>query len=203
MPRRSLAVLLVVLLAATACSSDDKKPATKPGISGTSQAKGDLVLDVVGADVVSSSRERRPLDERARRQAAKVLQRTFDATVVDALTTGKGGNIGLLFTPDARRSATGADRGAVFDEGFAPIPMLVGSKTDVLLTALDGEDGNPAVLVAKFDWAVRSQDNVVSVHRVGELTLVPAFGTWLVGAYTMLVNRTAGGRLTTTTAVSP
>ena len=85
-PRRSLAVLLVALLAATACSSDDKEPATKPGISGTSQAKGDLVLDVVGADVVSASRERRPLDERARRLLLGA----------EALAAGRGGQAAVV-----------------------------------------------------------------------------------------------------------
>lgn len=201
MPRRSLAALLVALLALAGCSSDSDEPQAKPGASSTSA--GDLDLDVFAAEVVSAQHERQQLPAAARRQALRVLQRTFDATVVEPLTTGKGGDLAQLFTADANARATGPDRGAVFDEGFAPLDQLVGTTTSVALTGLAGDDGAPALLVAKIDWDVRDAADAVRVRRVGELTLVPAFGTWVVGAYTLLVSRTAGGETTTTTGATP
>jgi hypothetical protein len=200
-PRRSLAALLVALCALAGCSSGSDEPRAKPGVTGV--RAGDLTLDVFAAEVVSPQRERAELAPALRRQALRVLQRTFDATVVDPLTTGRGGDLSKLFTADAAARASGPDRGAVFDEGFAPLEQLVGSRTSVALTGLAGDDGAPAMLVARIDWDVRDAADAVQVHRVGELTLVPAFGTWVVGAYTMLVNRTAGGETTTTTAATP
>lgn len=201
MPRRYLALLLAALLALAGCSSGSDEPRAEPAASSTSA--GDLDLDVFAAEVVSAQQDRRPLPAPARRQALRVLQRIFDATVVDPLTTGTGGDVTQLFTADAAARATGPDRGAVFDEGFAPIDHLVGRTTSVALAGLAGDDGAPVMLVAEIDWDVRDAADAVRVRHVGELTLVPAFGTWVVGAYTLLVSRTAGGRTTTTTAASP
>lgn len=160
-------------------------------MTGVRAAKGDLVLDLAGADVVSRDRDRRPLGEPAAAAALRTVQRAFDATVVRPLTSGRAGDVSTFFTADAAARATGPDRGSVFDEGFRPV-KLVGTKTDVLLTGLDGGDGRVALLVAKVDWDVRAADRSLRVRRVGELTLVPAFGTWVVSAYTLLVNRTGG-----------
>lgn len=201
MPRRSPVLLLAALLVLAGCSSGSDEPRAKPGASSISA--GDLDLDVFAAEVVSPHQERQQLPAASRRQALRVLQRTFDATVVDPLTKGRGGDLAELFTADAAARATGADRPAMFDEGFAPVEELIGTSTSVALTALAGDDGAPAMLVAKLDWDVRSVDDAVRVRRVGELTLLPVFGTWLVGAYTVLVSRTAGGETTTTTAATP
>jgi hypothetical protein len=71
----------------------------------------------------------------------------------------------------------------------------------VRLTALDGGSG-PTLIVAKINWDLRSANGQVRIQRVGELTLVPVYGTWVVGAYSVVTNRTIGGATTTTTAVS-
>ena len=201
MPRRSLAALLVALLVLAGCSSDSDEPQAKPGASSTSA--GDLDLDAVESSLVSASKERSPLPDVARREALRVLQETFDATVVRPLTKGAPGDLRLLFTPDAAARITGPDRAAMFDEGFPPVADLVGSRTHVSLTGLAGDDGAPALLVANIDWEVRALDDSVRVQRFGELTLTPIFGTWVVSAYSVLVNRTAGGETTTTTAATP
>lgn len=202
MPRRSLVALVVAaLVAVVGCSSGSDEPQAEPGAS--SVTAGDLTLDVFAADIVSAQEERAPLPDSSRRAVLRVLQRTFDATVVAPLTEGRGGDLAELFTADAAARASGPDRGALFDEGFAPLEELVGTRTGVALTALAGDGGAPAIVVAKVDWDVRDAEDAVRVRRVGELTLEPVFGTWFVSAYTLLVSRTAGGDTTTTTASTP
>jgi hypothetical protein len=160
---------------------------------------GDLRLDAVAWDEVSPRKAFGPLDDVDRVAAMRTLQATFDATVVRPLTTGRAGAIDATFTADAAARATGQDRAALFDEGLPKVKDLEATKADVRLTALDGGDG-PKLIVAKVNWDVRGAG--VHVQRIGELSMVPAFGTWLVAAYTIITTRTAGGSTTTTTAVS-
>jgi hypothetical protein len=168
-------------------------------VTGGHAVKGDLTLDTVAWDEVSPRKAFGPLDDVNRASVMKTLQATFDATVVRPLTTGKAGAIDTLFTADAAARATGQDRVALFDEGLPRVKELEASKANVRLTALDNGNG-PGLIVAKIDWDVRGAD--VHVQRIGELSLVPVFGTWLVGAYTVITTRTAGGSTSTTTAVS-
>jgi hypothetical protein len=201
--RRSVIAALVLCLLASACSSAKKQAQSKPGVTEQHAAAtgGDLALDVVAWDEVSSARATRPLDDVNRAAAMKTLQRTFDATVVRPVTTGKAGSIEKVFTADAAARADGQDRAALFDEGLPRVRDLFGDKANVRLTALAGDDGTPALIVAKIDWDVRSGDGKVRVRRIGELSMTPVLGTWLVGAYTVLASRTVGGTTTTTTAV--
>lgn len=199
--RRSLVLLLLPGLLAGACSSGKKEPQARPGIIEHHEIQGDLALDVVAWDEVGPRAAQRPLDDADRNAAMKSLQATFDATVVDPLRTGKAGSIDKVFTADAVAHAAGPDRAAIYDEGLPTAKALVADKANVRLTALDGGAG-PALIVAKIDWDVRSADRKVRVRRIGELSMVPVFGTWLVGAYTVITTRTVGGSTTTTTAVS-
>lgn len=203
MPRRSLAAVLAVAALVAACSSDAPKSKTPPGVTGVHAEKGDLVLDVVGDQVVSPVRATVPLPAEDRKQLEKQLQRAFDATAVLPLRNGRAGDIVPLFSPDAAVRATGPDRAALFDEGFAKVRNLVGATTDIRLSGLAGEDGNLRTVVVDFDWDVHSAGDDVRVHRVGELTMLPVFGTWVVGAYSFLVDRTVGNVTTTTTAATP
>jgi hypothetical protein len=201
--RRSVVAALLLCLVASACSSGKKEPQAKPGVTEQhTVAGGDLTLDVVAWDLVSPAHALGPLDEGNRAAAMKTLQRTFDATVVQPVKTGKSGSVAAVFTPDAAARADGQDRAALFDEGLPRVRDLLGDKTNVRLTALAGADGKPALVVAKIDWDLRSADGKVRVQRIGELSMVPVLGTWLVGAYTVMTNRTVGGATTTTTAVA-
>jgi hypothetical protein len=201
--RRLFLVALVLCLLAAACSSsDDKEPQARPGITEQHVVPGDLELDVVAWDEVSPHKAFGPLADADKVAATKALQQTFDATIVRPLRTGRSGAIDTVFTADAAARAGGQDRPALFDEGLPRVRALVADKADVRLTALAGDDGKPALLVAKIDWAVRSADGKVAVKRIGELSMVPVFGTWLVGAYTVLTSRTVGGATTTTTATA-
>jgi hypothetical protein len=194
-----VAAALLIGLVAGGCSSGKKEPQAKPGLTEQHAVKGDLQLDTVAWDEVSPSKATGPLDDASRAGAMKVLQGTFDATVVAPITTGKAGAIARYFTGDALQHATGVDRAALFDEGLPRTKDLEATKANVRLTALDGGDG-PGLIVAKVDWDVRGDG--VRVQRVGELSLIPVLGTWLVGAYSVITTRTAGGSTTTTTAVS-
>ncbi|MCU1380443.1 MAG: hypothetical protein JWN29_3426 [Acidimicrobiales bacterium] len=193
----------MVCLLASACSSGSKEAQAQPGITEQHAAQadqGDLALDVVASDEVSPQHALGPLDEVNRTAAMTSLQRTFDATVVRPVTTGKAGSIDTVFTADAAARAAGQDRAALFDEGLPRVRDLVADKANVRLTALGGDDGKPALIVAKIDWDVRSADGKVRVRRIGELSMVPVLGTWLIGAYTVTTSRTVGGSTTTTTA---
>lgn len=197
---RSLPLVLALAVLGGACSSGASGPQARPGVTGTRVVRSVLPLTVTGADVVSPARALVPLDESTRLAAVAVVQRTFDATVVQAITGGKGGAIDAVFTTDAKAHAVFPDRGAMYDEGLPHVDRLVADKAEVGLTALAGDDDRPVMIVARFDWDVRSTDRKVRVHRVGELSLVPAFGRWLVGAYTVLVARTVAGTTATTSA---
>ncbi|MCU1374087.1 MAG: hypothetical protein JWO68_1373 [Actinomycetia bacterium] len=193
----------MLCLAAGACSSGKKEESQpRPGVTTPPINRGDLKLDVVAWDQVSPAKKFGPLDDPNRASATRALQQAFDATVVDPLTKGKAGSIDRVFTGDAAARAAGQDRAALYDEGLPRVRRLVADKLNVRLTALAGTDGKPALVVAKIDWDVASADGKVRVKRIGELSMVPVFGTWLVGAYTVLTSRTVGGSTTTTTAVA-
>ena len=198
--RRAVAAALLLALVVGACSSGSKEPQAKPGLLEQHAAKSDLELDAVAWDEVSPRKAFGPLDEANRTSAMKTLQAAFDATVVRPLTKGRAGAIEALFTADAAARATGQDRAALFDEGLPRVADLEATKANVRLTALDGGAG-PRLIVAKIDWDVRGDG--VHVRRIGELSMVPVLGTWLIGAYTVITTRTAGGSTTTTTAASP
>lgn len=198
--RRSLAVALVLGLVLGACSSDDG-PEARPGLSEQHAVKG-IELQVVGTERVSPHRQIQPLDEGTRAAVLESLQTTFDVTVFSPLTREEPEPTPSVFTADAAGRATGRDRAVLFDEGLPPVETLVADKANVRLTGLDGDDGKPALVVAKIDWDVRSDDGSVRVQRVGELSLIPVLGRWLVGAYSVVTTRTASGSTTTTTAAT-
>lgn len=199
--RRVLLPLLAPVVLAVGCSSGgDDGPAVPPGIS--EQSFGALDLQLVGADVVSPHRAMSPLDPGTAGAALEAVQRAFDATVVAPLRDGEIGALDESFTADAAERAGGVDAAAVLDGGLGEPGPIKLEKGDVLLTALAGDGDRPEVVVARIDWDVRSPERELQVRRAGELTLVPGFGRWFVGAYTVLTSRTIGGETTSTTAAS-
>lgn len=195
-----LVPLLVPVLLAGACSSGDDGPKAPPGVS--EQSLGSTDLQLVGADVVSPHRPMAPLDPATAEAVMNGVQAAFDATVVSPLRDGVLGDITAAFTADAAQRAVYVDAAAVIDAGIVkPAPIRL-DKGDVQLTALAGEDDRPAVVAARIEWDVVSPRRKLRVQRSGELTLVPAFGHWFVGAYTVVTARTVGGETTSTTAVS-
>jgi hypothetical protein len=198
--RRVLVPLLVPVLLAGACSSGDDGPKAPPGVS--EQSLGPLDLQLVGADVVSPLRPMAPLDPATADAVLEAVQAAFDATVVEPLREGVLGDVAGTFTTDAAQRAVFVDAGAIIDAGLGkPSPIKL-ERGDVQLTALAGEDDQLAVVAARIDWDVSSPARDLRIRRSGELTLVPAFGHWFVGAYTVFTERTVGGETTTTTAVS-
>ena len=201
--RRSLAAALVAGLAAAGCSSGSDEPQARPGISQQRAKAGALDLDVTAAELISPHQARGPLDGPTREAVLATLQKTFDATVVGPLRDGKPGSLRSLFTENAFERATGIDQVAVFDDTLPRVDELVVDKANVRLTGLHGSKAEAALVVAKIDWDVRSADGTVRVKRIGELSLIPVLGTWLVGAYSVITSRTAGGETTATTAATP
>jgi hypothetical protein len=197
---RPFALVLVLAIAAGACSSGDSKSHTPPGVTGARANR--LSLEVTAADVVRPDQPMAPLDDPVRSIVEKNVQRVFEATVVKPLTTGKAGRINGLFTDDAATHATTGDRAAMFDENMPRIERLVPDQLEVQLTALAGGEGSPNLVVAKLIWRVRNRSGSTRVERSGELSLIPVLGKWLVGAYEIAVNRVVDGATTTTTAAS-
>lgn len=193
---------MLVGLIAAGCSGDDE-PKARPGISQQRADATPVVLQITAADLVSPHQARGPLDAPTADAALAVVQKTFDATVVKPLRQGKGGSLQSVFTDDAAARATGPDRAVVFDEGAGRVNTLVADKADVRLTGMHGATPQTELVVAAIDWDVRSADGSVRVKRVGELSLIPVFGTWMVGGYSIVTSRTAGGETTTTTAATP
>lgn len=198
---RWLSLFVALGLVLGACSSGDGEPQGRLGDGGPPAAEP-LRLAVVGTERVSPHRTLGPVGEPDRAAVLEVLQTTFDATVVEPLAGNPPASIESVFTAPAAERATGADRAALFDEGLPAVDRLVGDKTNVRLTGLEGDDASLALVVAKIDWDVRSADGSVRIQRIGELSLIPVFGSWLVGAYSVITTRTISGATTTTTAAT-
>ena len=196
---RTLALGLVIAVAAGACSGGDSKPKTPPGVTGTRASE--LSLTVTAADLVGPSQAMAPLGDPVRSLVEKNLQRVFEATVATPLTTGKGGRINSLFTDDAAGHAIFGDRAAMFDENMPHVEKLVADQLEVRLTGLANGEGAPQLVVAKLTWRVSNRSGSTRVERSGEFSLVPVYGKWLVSAYDIAVNRVVNGETTTTTAV--
>jgi hypothetical protein len=196
---RTIALFLALTVVAGACSGGDSKPKTPAGVTGT-RATG-LTMTVTASDVVSPSAAMAPLGDPVRGLIETNLHKVFDATVVRPLTTGKGGEIGKLFTDDAAVHANLGDRKVIFDEDQPRWKRVVPDQLEVQLTALAGDDNQPAIVVAKLAWRVRSPDGDLRIERSGELTFTPVYGKWLVSAYDVAVNRITGALSTTTSAV--
>ena len=197
---RTIAVLLALTVVAGACSGGgDSKSKTPAGVAGTNADA--LTIRVTAADVVSPSQAMAALGDPVRGLVEKNLQKVFDATVVQPLTTGNGGELGKLFTDDATVHANLGDRQAMFDENQPRWKRVVPDQLEVQLTGLAGDDNQPAIVIAKLAWRVHSPDGDLRIERSGELTFTPVFGKWLVSAYDVAVNRITGASSTTTSAV--
>lgn len=198
--RPLLTVALVGLLIA-GCSGDE--PKAKPGIRQQRAEVPAIELVLTAADLVSPHQVRGPLDAPTAEAALKIVQQAFDATVVGPLRDGEAGSLKSVFTENAAARAAGADRGVLFDEGLGAFDELVADRAAVAVTGMHGATPATELIVAAIDWDVRSADGSVRVKRVGELSLVPVFGTWLVVGYSILTSRTTEGETTTTTAATP
>jgi hypothetical protein len=196
---RTLALVLAVAVAAGACSSGDSKPKTPPGVTGA--RAGQLTIKVTAADLVGPNKPLTPLEDPVRSVVEKNLQKVFEATVVEPLTTGTGGQLGKLFTDDAAVHANLGDRAAMFDEKQPRWERVVPDQLEMRLTGLAGGDDQPQLVVANVAWRVHSPDRDLKIERSGEFTLTPVLGKWLVSAYDIAVNRITGATSTTTTAV--
>jgi len=195
-----LPVVVACCLAVAACSSSPKKPQAKPGVTGTTAIE--ITLKQIGAaDLVSSARGVRPLDEGTSKAVLASVQQLFDATVLDPLTKGQAGSIDRVMTNDAVRQATGVDRAAMYDEDLPRVTHVEAPTALVQVTGLAGDNDAPALVIAKFAWDVTGDGGAVHIVRSGELSLIPVLGTWLIGAYNVANSRVVNGTTTTSTAV--
>jgi hypothetical protein len=202
--KRLLACAFAVSLAVAACSGGSKKHAAT-STSSAEFSKPTVALAVTGSELVSPHKALGPLDAPTADAVVKVIDRLLLVTAAQPLAQGRAGTgVGDLFTADAATRVTGADRAAFFDDGLPPFGELKTNLAQVKLTALAGSmDPATALVVADFSWDVAS--GVHAGDRVvhgGELSLVPVSGTWRIGAYTVIAQRTIDERTTTTTATT-
>jgi hypothetical protein len=199
---RTLGVVLIVLLAACSGGDDggDAAREPEPEISERSAELPEIELRPTRSEYVSPHREMRAIPEGAARDALDVVQRLFEATVVDAAVLGEAGDATELFTPDALEQVRGTDYRALVDTGVGPLEGLEAERANVGLAGLAGQDDQPQLIVAVIDWDVHSPDGAVRIKRNGELSLVPAAGGWRIAAYSVLSERTVDGSTTTTKA---
>jgi len=187
-------------LTVAACSSSPKKPQAKPGVTGTTAVQ--VSLHQIGtADLVSPARGTRRLDEGTSKAVLASVQQLFDATLLDPLTKGQAGSIDRVMTNDAVQKAAGVDRAAMYDEDLPRVTRVDAPKAFVQLTGLAGDNDAPALVVAKIAWDVTGDGGTVHIVRSGELSLIPVYGTWLIGAYNVANSRVVNGTTTTSTAV--
>jgi hypothetical protein len=205
--RRTSALALIVLLAA--CSGGDDggggdASGSEAEVSEQSVEVPAIELEVTRSEFVSPHQGRAAIPEKAAVEAVDVVQSLFDATVVDAAVRGEPGDATALFTDDALERLRTKDYAALVDDRVGPLEGLEAEKARVGLTALAGDDNQPALVVAAIDWDVHSPDGAVRITRVGELSLVPASpaGGWVIAAYSVVTERTVDGETTTTTSTT-
>ena len=191
--RKLLAVALVATLAVVGCTDDDTPKATP-------KAAAIKVVQFGPADLISPVAPLRPLDGPTAKAVLRTTQRFFDASITEPLRTGRRGSIKTLFTAGAAEDARGPDEGALFDVGLPRVRTLRSASHVVLLTGYAGEDNQVMLVVAKVAWDVRGDGKRVRVVHRGELTLVPAFGSWFIDGYNLIATRTVGGTTTTKAA---
>jgi hypothetical protein len=206
-PSRRLLAAVALALAVAACSGggDDDAKKDDTETSSAEHVKASVDLDVTRAELVSPHQALGPLEGGTRDAVAGVVEKLLLVTSADPLAEGKAGpGFADLFTPDAGARAANADRAAFFDEGVPRFGDLKPTTATLELTGLAGiEDPKTQLVVAKFAWDVASATHPGdSVHRTGELSLVPSGNEWKIGAYTIVVTRTVNDETTTTTATT-
>jgi hypothetical protein len=193
-------VLLLVSLVFAGCSDDHGRAAKKPELTSQRIELPSGQIELAGADVVSPAQPLRPLDGAVAEQVLQSVRTLFTAASAEPLVKGRAGEIAPVLTPDALVAAVGNDRGAIFDEGLPVVTRLRVRKGEVRLRALENEAGVPALVVAAIDWQLVAGD--ARIHRVGDLTLVPRDGRWVINRYSVFVTRTVKGEMTTTTGAT-
>jgi len=191
--RKLFAVALLATLAVVGCT-DDGDPEPAPKVTAVK------VVPFGPADLISPVAPMRPLDAPTAKAVLRTTQRFFDASISEPLRTGKRGSIKTLFTAGAAQDARGPDERALFDLGLPRVRTLKATSHIVQLTGYAGEDNQVMLVVAKVAWDVSGDGKRVRVVHRGELTLVPAFGSWFIDGYNLIATRTVGSTTTTNTA---
>lgn len=190
-------------MAACSGGDDDDDGGRDTESSAAEFERADVALRVSRAHLVSPHKPRSDLEATTRDAVTGVVERLLLVTSAQPLVEGKaGGGFAQLFTAAAGTRAAGADRAVLFDEGVPRFGGLDPVTSTIAMTGLAGSmDPATKLVVATFRWDVTSTERPGDrIVREGQLSLIPAGGTWKIGAYTVVVTRTLGAETTTTTA---
>lgn len=180
-----LIVLLVVVVGASSCSdagdvADDPPPPSPP--------PADLSLEVGSAVVVSDTQGQAELEDPARSEVLEVVTRFLERASMEPMITGSvGDDIEGLLTAEVAEQLAAGDRSAVVDEGLPPSGEVAVVRSAVDLSGL-AAGTEVQLVVARFDLELAGDDGT-SLHRRGELTVVPVDEGWRIAAYDLTVDR--------------
>lgn len=223
MPRRTLIVLVAGLVLLAGCSQPVSHAYTTQGTTATAPAttvatvapppapeqpvgSGDaIVITGAGFDLHTASRVGQATFDAAWAGVLDTLNRYLEAAVLTPLRSGgPAGDLAPLFTPlsVAPVLTVGPDRFTFIDENLPPATDLRAESAVATLTALAGTDGSISVVTAVLDLRLtgRVEGAPLSLHRAGELVLMPEGRTWRIDAWDLRVTRRLADVTTTTTA---
>jgi hypothetical protein len=216
MPRRIPLLLLIGLLALTACggtpshaytTQTTRPPATVETPILTVSPPVPVRITGAGFDVHTAGKVGQQEFDAAWAGVLDTLNRYLEAGVLKPLRTGgPADDLAPFFSgPAAERVEPGGpDRFAFIDENLPPVSDVHQENAVATLTALAGTDGIMSVVTAQLDLQLVGHvaGAPVSVVRTGELVLMPEGGVWRIDAYDIKVTRTMADDETTTTVRS-
>lgn len=189
------ATLAVMLGACTSSDSPDAAPdssSTVPTAPTTTTAPGLTAFVLGGGQVQAPDPAVTTLPPEVVAGVQAALDRYLTDAVLAPLGSGQpAGDLTPLFTPNALSRMGGTDRATLVDEDLPPAEAVRVRAASAELSGLAGGDGQVAVVVARIDLQVASevQGSPVTIHRFGELALVPDGGAWKIDTYDLTVAR--------------
>ena len=215
MPRRTLFVLVLGLLALAGCTrpishayTTQTPPPTRPPtttVVPTTTAPQPMVFTGEGYHLHSTGRVSRTVSDAAWAGVLETLNKYLELGILTPLRSGgPAGDLTPLFTTlSVDRVLTGPDRFAFIDENLPPAADLRAEALVAGMNGLAGPDGGVSVVTAGLDLRIVGQigGSPLTVVRNGELVLVPEGGTWRIDGWDLTAIRTHAQVTTSTTSV--
>ena len=196
-PRRLVAAVAALTVAAGACSKGEKR--ADPVAPGTTSATSTTAAPVLEFAIsgVEANGTKAP-DEVTVAAVKASIDRWLASAVVAPLHSGQlAGDLAPVFTPAAlERLGDPAVRASLVDEGMPPASKEITAVTaTAALSSVAGPDDVLAVVAAHLDLRLRavgpSMD--VEVVHVGQVVLVPEGDGWKIESFAMHTTRDSRG----------
>jgi hypothetical protein len=203
-PRSGAFLVALCLLTTAGCSrgGDDAAP---PVVRDTTTSTQPAAVDprIIRAELAGVEPELVALPDEVAFAVADVVGRYLTAGSLAPLRGGTvGAELGDLVTPAVAERLTGPDREVLVDEGLPHHGSAAVARANIGMRGLMGPDGTVALVVAGIDVELQARPPdaaAVTVHRHGELLLVPVDDGWRIDSYELEVKRDVVPPATTTT----